>query len=178
VVAGILRIVPYVGTLIATTLRIALSLGVCDGWLRPLPVFLLVAGLELIIANFVEPWVYGAHVGISSLALLVSSVLWAVLWGPAGLILSTPLTVCLVVLGRYVPQLSFLHILLGDEQTRMQFQLIEVTMLLRSSRFRCLTRPRSGSWPTLPGGISGPLHRNAHCKKDLCSNGQKLSRNK
>ena len=115
VVAGILRIVPYVGTLVAATLPIALSLAVFDGWLKPLLVFLLVAGLELIIANFVEPWLYGAHVGISSLALLVTAVFWTVLWGPAGLILSTPLTVCVVVLGRYVPQLSFLHILLGDE---------------------------------------------------------------
>ena len=115
VVAGILRIVPYVGTLVAATLPIALSLAVFDGWLRPLLVFLLVAGLELIVANFVEPWLYGAHVGISSLALLVTAVFWTVLWGPAGLILSTPLTVCVVVLGRYVPQLSFLHILLGDE---------------------------------------------------------------
>jgi predicted PurR-regulated permease PerM len=113
--AGILRIVPYVGTLAAATLPIALSLAVFDGWLKPLLVFLLVAGLELIIANFVEPWLYGAHVGISSLALLVTAVFWTVLWGPAGLILSTPLTVCVVVLGRYVPQLSFLHILLGDE---------------------------------------------------------------
>ncbi len=115
VVAGILRIVPYVGTLVAATLPIALSLAVFDGWLRPLLVFLLVAGLELIVANFVEPWLYGAHVGISSLALLVAAVFWTVLWGPAGLILSTPLTVCVVVLGRYVPHLSFLHILLGDE---------------------------------------------------------------
>jgi predicted PurR-regulated permease PerM len=115
VVAAILRIVPYVGTLVAATLPIALSLAVFDGWLKPMLVFLLVAGLELIVANFIEPWLYGAHVGISSLALLVTAVFWAVLWGPAGLILSTPLTVCLVVLGRYVPQLSFLHILLGDE---------------------------------------------------------------
>ena len=115
VVAGLLRIVPYVGTSVAAVLPIALSLAVFDGWLKPLLVFLLVAGLELIIANFVEPWLYGAHVGISSLALLVTSVFWAVLWGPAGLILSTPLTVCVVVLGRYVPQLNFLHILLGDE---------------------------------------------------------------
>ena len=113
--AGILRIVPYVGTLVAATLPIALSLAVFDGWLKPLLVFLLVAGLELIVANFVEPWLYGTHVGISSLALLVIAVFWTVLWGPAGLILSTPLTVCVVVLGRYVPQLSFLHILLGDE---------------------------------------------------------------
>jgi predicted PurR-regulated permease PerM len=115
VVAGILRVVPYVGTTVAATLPIALSLAAFDGWFRPLLVFFLVAGLELIVANFIEPWLYGAHVGISSLALLVSSVFWAVLWGPAGLILSTPLTVCVVVLGRYVPQLSFLHILLGDE---------------------------------------------------------------
>jgi predicted PurR-regulated permease PerM len=115
VVAGILRIVPYVGTLIAATLPIALSLACFDGWLKPLLVFALVLGLELIIANFVEPWLYGVHVGISSLALLVTAVFWTVLWGPAGLILSTPLTVCVVVLGRYVPHLSFLHILLGDE---------------------------------------------------------------
>ena len=114
-VAAILRIVPYVGTLAAATLPIALSLAVFDGWLKPALVFLLVAALELIIGNFVEPWLYGAHVGISSLALLVTSVFWAVLWGQAGLILSTPLTVCVVVLGRYVPQLSFLNILLGDE---------------------------------------------------------------
>lgn len=115
VLAGILRIVPYVGTLAASMLPIALSLAVFDGWLKPLLVFLLVAGIELIVANFIEPWLYGAHVGISSLALLITAVFWTVLWGPAGLILSTPLTVCVVVLGRYVPQLSFLHILLGDE---------------------------------------------------------------
>jgi predicted PurR-regulated permease PerM len=115
VVAAILRIVPYVGTLVAATLPLALSLAVFDGWQRPLLVFAVVVGLELITGNVVEPWLYGAHVGISSLALLVTSVFWAVLWGPAGLILSTPLTVCVVVLGRYVPHLSFLHILLGDE---------------------------------------------------------------
>jgi predicted PurR-regulated permease PerM len=114
-VAGILRIVPYVGTSVAAILPIALSLAAFDGWLRPLLVLLLVAGLELIVANFLEPWLYGAHVGISALALLVSAVFWTVLWGPAGLILATPLTVCVVVLGSHVPQLSFLHILLGDE---------------------------------------------------------------
>jgi predicted PurR-regulated permease PerM len=115
VVAAILRIVPYVGTSVAATLPIALSLAAFDGWMRPLLVFFLVAGLELIVANFVEPCLYGAQVGISSLALLVTAVFWTVLWGPAGLILSTPLTVCAVVLGRYFPHLSFLHILLGDE---------------------------------------------------------------
>jgi predicted PurR-regulated permease PerM len=115
VVAGILRFVPYVGTPVAAILPIMLSLAVFDGWFRPLLVVALSAGLELVIANFIEPWLYGTHVGISSLALLVTAIFWTVLWGPAGLILSTPLTVCVVVLGRYVPQLSFLHILLGDE---------------------------------------------------------------
>jgi predicted PurR-regulated permease PerM len=115
VLAALLRIVPYVGTMVAAALPIILSLAVFDGWLPPLLVFALFAGLELIIGNFVEPWLYGAHTGISSLALLVTAVFWTVLWGPAGLILSTPLTVCVVVLGRYFPQLSFLHILLGDE---------------------------------------------------------------
>ncbi|MEN6532895.1 MAG: AI-2E family transporter, partial [Bryobacteraceae bacterium] len=107
IVAGLLRIVPYVGTMVGAALPIALSLAAFDSWLPPLLVFLLFAGLELIIANFVEPWLYGANTGISSLALLVAAVFWTVLWGPAGLILSTPLTVCVVVLGRYVPQLSF-----------------------------------------------------------------------
>lgn len=115
VVAGLLRIVPYVGTMVAATLPIALSLAAFDSWLPPLLVFLLFAGLELIIANFIEPWLYGAKTGISSLALLVAAVFWTILWGPAGLILSTPLTVCVIVLGRYVPQLSFIDILLGDE---------------------------------------------------------------
>jgi len=113
--AGLLRIVPYVGTMIAAALPIALSLAAFDSWLPPLLVFLVFACLEVIIADFVEPWLYGANTGISSLALLVAAVFWTILWGPAGLILSTPLTVCVVVLGRYVPQLSFLHILLGDE---------------------------------------------------------------
>jgi predicted PurR-regulated permease PerM len=114
-VAAVFRIVPYVGTAVAALLPIALSLAVFDGWSQPLSVFLLFAALELVTANVIEPWLYGSHTGISSLALLVTAVFWAALWGPAGLVLSTPLTVCLVVVGRYAPQLGFLHILLGDE---------------------------------------------------------------
>jgi predicted PurR-regulated permease PerM len=114
-VATILRLVPYVGSLVAAALPFMLSLAVFDHWMPPLLIFLLFGGLELVISNFMEPWLYGMHTGISSLALLISTVFWAVLWGSAGLILSTPLTVCVVVLGRYVPQFSFLHILLGDE---------------------------------------------------------------
>ena len=114
-VAGILRIVPYVGGVVSALLPFTLSLAVFDSWIPPLLVFLLFATLELIISNFVEPWLYGVQTGISALALLLSAVFWTALWGPAGLILSTPLTVCVVVLGRYAPQFSFLHVLLGDE---------------------------------------------------------------
>jgi predicted PurR-regulated permease PerM len=114
-VAAILRLVPYVGSLVAAALPLVLSLAVFNGWAPPLEVFLLFATLELVTGNFVEPWLYGIHTGVSSLALLLATVFWAALWGPAGLILSTPLTVCVLVLGRYVPQFSFLHVLLGDE---------------------------------------------------------------
>jgi predicted PurR-regulated permease PerM len=114
-VAGILRMVPYVGAVVSALLPFTLSLAVFNNWTHPLLVLLLFATLELVTSNFVEPWFFGIHTGISALAMLVSAVFWTVLWGPAGLILSTPLTVCVVVLGRYVPQFSFLHVLLGDE---------------------------------------------------------------
>ena len=116
VVTGIFRLVPYIGVFIAAAMPLVLSLAVFDGWAQPLLVFLLFAISEIILSNFIEPLLYGAHTGISALALLVATVFWAVLWGPAGLVLSAPLTVLVVVLGRHVPRMSFLHILLGDEQ--------------------------------------------------------------
>jgi predicted PurR-regulated permease PerM len=115
VLAATLRIVPYVGTMVAAAFPLVLSLAVFDTWMPPLLICALYAALELITANLIEPWLYGTHTGISPLAILVTTIFWAMLWGPAGLILSTPLTVCLVVVGRYVPQLSFLAILLGDQ---------------------------------------------------------------
>ena len=114
-VAAILRIVPYIGTPVAASMPFMLSLAVFDHWVQPLLVFLMFGTLELVTGNWVEPRLYGTHTGVSSLALILTTVFWTVLWGPAGLILSTPLTVCVVVLGRYVPQFWFLHILLGDE---------------------------------------------------------------
>jgi hypothetical protein len=99
----------------AAILPFTLSLAVFDGWLHPALVFLLFFIIEIIVGNFVEPMLYGAHTGISSLGLLVSTIFWTILWGYPGLILSTPLTVCVVVLGRYVPHLNFLHIALSDQ---------------------------------------------------------------
>jgi predicted PurR-regulated permease PerM len=115
IVAAVLRAVPYVGTMTSSVLPMALSLAVFDSWGRPLMVLVLFTTVELVVANLLEPMLLGVHTGISSLALLVATVFWVALWGPAGLILSTPLTVCLVVLGRNFPQLAFLHILLADE---------------------------------------------------------------
>ena len=99
----------------AALLPFLLSLAVFDQWLPPILILVLFATLELITTNVVEPWLYGIHTGISSLALLLTAVIWAALWGPAGLILSTPLTVCAVVLGQHLPQLAFLNVLFGDQ---------------------------------------------------------------
>ncbi len=111
---ALLRLVPYIGTLVAAAFPTAMALAVFPGWKHAAIIVVLFIILEVLIANFVEPWLYGAHTGISSLAILVAAVFWSILWGPVGLILSTPLTVCLLLVGRYVPQLAFLEILLGD----------------------------------------------------------------
>lgn len=115
ILAALLRLIPYIGTLIAAAFPVAMALAVFPGWQHALMIFGLFVLLEAVIANVIEPWLYGAHTGISSLAILVAAVFWSVLWGPVGLILSTPLTVCLMLLGRYVPRLAFLEVLLGDE---------------------------------------------------------------
>jgi hypothetical protein len=83
--------------------------------LPPILILALFLALELSATNFVEPWLYSSRTGISSLALLAMAIFWALLWGWPGLILSTPLTVCIVVIGRHVPQMSFLHTLLGTD---------------------------------------------------------------
>jgi predicted PurR-regulated permease PerM len=113
--AGILRIVPYVGTATSLALPLIVSVAISTTWLPPILILGLFLALELTATNFVEPWLYSTRTGISSLALLAMAIFWALLWGWPGLILSTPLTVCIVVMGRHVPQLSFLHTLLGTD---------------------------------------------------------------
>jgi predicted PurR-regulated permease PerM len=112
----VLRFVPYVGAWIAAAPAIGLSLAISTGWLPPILTLALFAGLDLFIGNVMEPWLYGKHTGISPVAVLVAAVFWTWLWGAVGLLLATPLTVCLMVLGKYVPQLAFLDILLGNEE--------------------------------------------------------------
>jgi predicted PurR-regulated permease PerM len=111
----LLRFVPYLGPWVAASLPIALSVAIFDGWSRPIAVAGFFAAVELLSNNVVEPWLYGSRVGLSPFAVIFSAVFWAWLWGPVGLVLAIPLTVCLVVLGRHVPQLESLSILLGDE---------------------------------------------------------------
>ena len=115
VLGGLLRFVPYIGTPIAAAFPVGMALAVFPGWQRAVLVLCLFVVLEVVVANVIEPWLYGSHTGVSALAILVAAVFWSILWGPVGLILSTPLTVCLILMGRYVPQLAFLEVLLGDE---------------------------------------------------------------
>jgi predicted PurR-regulated permease PerM len=110
-----LRYVPYLGPIVAAAMPITLSLVTSDGWSVPLQTAALFLVVELVSNNIVEPWLYGRKTGVSVLAVLVAAVFWTWLWGIPGLFLSTPMTVCLVVAGRYVPQLAFLNILLGDQ---------------------------------------------------------------
>jgi predicted PurR-regulated permease PerM len=113
--AGLFRYIPFVGTILAAVIPLALSFAIDPQWSKLVAVVGLFAALEMTLTNAVEPRLYGSSTGLSALAVLVAAMFWATLWGPIGLILATPLTVCLVVLGRYVPQLAFLETMLGSE---------------------------------------------------------------
>lgn len=113
--AALLRYIPYVGSWILTGGLIVISIAIYPGWTEALMVVGLIALLEILAYNIAEPYLFRHSTGVSEVALLVAAAFWAFLWGPIGLVLSSPLTVCLVVLGKYVPQLEFLDVLLGDE---------------------------------------------------------------
>lgn len=113
--AIVLRFIPYIGPFIAALFPLALAVAVDPGWSMLLWTGVLFLVIELISNNVIEPWLYGASTGLSSVAIIVAAIFWTWLWGPIGLLLSTPLTVCLVVLGEHVPQFSFLHVLLGSQ---------------------------------------------------------------
>jgi predicted PurR-regulated permease PerM len=113
--ATLLRFVPYLGPVIAAIFPLSLAFAVDPGWDMLLWTAALVVGLELVSNNVIEPWLYGASTGMTPVAVILAAIFWTLLWGPVGLILATPLTVCLVVMGRYVPQLAFLDVLLGSD---------------------------------------------------------------
>jgi predicted PurR-regulated permease PerM len=115
VLAALLRFVPFVGPFIAALFPVVLAVAVDPGWTMLALTVALFLTVELVSNNVVEPWLYGASAGISSLTIILAAFFWATLWGPVGLFLATPLTVCLAVMGRHVPQLRFLDVMLGVE---------------------------------------------------------------
>ena len=115
ILAGVLRFIPYIGPWIAATMPVGLSLAISTGWGLTILTVLLFVVLELFNNNLFEPWLYGKKSGVSAVAVMLAAVFWTWLWGPMGLLLATPLTVCVLVVGKHVPQLSFLNILLGTD---------------------------------------------------------------
>jgi hypothetical protein len=114
VLAFVLRFIPFLGAWIAVSLPLVVAIATGVGWTEPVLVLLLFALVDGVVTHVLEPMIYGRTTGISPLALLVSSALWTVLWGPIGLLLAPPITACLAILGRHVPAFGFLEILLGD----------------------------------------------------------------
>jgi predicted PurR-regulated permease PerM len=111
----VLRFVPYIGSTVAVAFPLVLAFAVAPDWTQPLLVLALFLVLELITVNIAEPLLIGHGTGVSPIALLVAAAFWTWVWGPVGLVLSTPLTVCLVTLGQHVPRLRFFALLLGDK---------------------------------------------------------------
>ena len=115
ILSALLRFVPYIGSFISAILPITLAAAVEPGWSMTLWTLALYAVVEGITGQAIEPMVYGRSTGLSPFSVVVAALFWSWLWGPIGLILSTPLTLCLVVLGRHVRRLEFLDVLLGDQ---------------------------------------------------------------
>lgn len=110
----VLRFVPYIGSMISAFFPLALAFAASPGWGPLLWVAGLYVAVEFLTSNIIEPWAYGSRTGVSPLAIIISALFWTFLWGPLGLVLSTPMTVCLVVLGRHLPQFDIFDILFGD----------------------------------------------------------------
>jgi hypothetical protein len=114
ILAAVLRFVPYVGAAIAAAFPLALAVAVDPSWSMLLWTLALFLVVEPIVGHVIEPMVYGHSTGLSPVAVVASATFWTALWGPIGLVLATPLTVCLVVLGRHVERLEFLDVMFGD----------------------------------------------------------------
>ena len=115
ILVALLRFIPYLGIVIAACFPMALAIAIDPGWWLLAWTAILFVTVELVVANIVEPWLYAGSTGLSSIAVIIAAVFWTWLWGPIGLLLSTPLTACLLVLGRHVPQLQFLDVMLGSD---------------------------------------------------------------
>ena len=115
ILAGLMRFVPFIGSFIAAFFPLVLAIAIDPGWTMVWLTAALFIVTEPIAGHVVEPLLHGQHTGLSPVAIVVTSLFWTVLWGPVGLLLATPLTVCLVVLGKHIEALQFINVLLGDE---------------------------------------------------------------
>ena len=122
--AGALRFIPYVGAILGAVLPTLIAFAVTPGWMQPFLVLGWIVSCDLIIGQIVEPLLFGESTGVTPLALIMSAIFWGTLWGPVGLLLSTPLTICLLVLGTHVPHFGFLQILLGAAPALAPYQQI------------------------------------------------------
>jgi predicted PurR-regulated permease PerM len=111
----LLRFIPYAGVWVAAALPTLLAFAIFDGWTHVLWVLGVFVVLELILVNGLEPWLYGRSAGLSPIAIIAAAIFWTWLWGPVGLLLAVPLTVCIAVMGRYIPEMGWLNVLLGVE---------------------------------------------------------------
>jgi len=114
IMGAALRFVPYIGAFIAAALPLALAAAVDPGWSMVAETAVLFVVLEGLMGQVVEPLLFGHTTGMSPLAIIISAAFWTLVWGPAGLLLSTPITACIVVLGRHVESLNFIELILGD----------------------------------------------------------------
>src|SRR5262245_23988821 len=126
---AVLRFIPYVGIPLAAILPTLLALSVDPGWSMALWTIALFTVGEIFVGQAIEPWVFGRRMGMSPLAIVVAATFWTWLWGPVGLLLSTPLTMCLVVLGRHVEHLRFFDVLLGDQPPLAAEESLYIRML-------------------------------------------------
>ena len=115
ILAGLMRFVPFIGSLIAGFFPVAVAAAANPGWAMPLMTLAVFVVAETTAGQIIEPLVYGQRIGLSPVAIVLSQLFWSLLWGPTGLLIATPLTVCLVVLGKHIEGLSFINVLLGDE---------------------------------------------------------------
>ena len=129
ILAGILRFVPYIGVFIAAVFPLLLAVAVDPGWSMLLWSAALFVIVEPLVGQVIEPLLYGRSTGLSPLAVVVSATFWTALWGPIGLVLATPLTICLVVLGRHVENLKFLEVMFGDRPALSPSELFYQRML-------------------------------------------------
>jgi predicted PurR-regulated permease PerM len=145
VLALVLRFLPYVGIWISAFFPLVLSIAISTGWKEPALTFLLYALLELFTNNVIEPIVLGGSTGVSSLAVIVSALFWTWLWGPVGLLLATPLTACLVVLGLYFPAFHFWSVLLAaDPPTTTETNLVRLLTERRLPEAKAMVHESTG----------------------------------